>query len=642
MEEVENAVPLEVFVASMSSSSLPRILKITSGVYLQSSVYDIQGTECCLSTGDVVKVVSKHLVSLTCMDPKTGECHNLPLEFKGIFQVSADKSVYNTFGELHRELTYSGYTHPFWFSSMDEIDVGDQVIRKQVPIQYISTCVYRENRYANCQVYEEYDSFSVKIPFMTQGQFCETQNKESFTLEEILQSPVLMSHNLMCSDIGKGSYSLSPVYEILTIMHMRKDPVRIPSSLEVDVIDITDTCEDVNFIKPMSLAEISMCEDKLPVVAEILESSKCSSLIKNDIFLALRKGQKVIIQKKTLSRKVLTIASKGKRSSFFYIYDAYQGKFRQRPREFSTIYDLWIQAKEGFNLKVVVTQDCDSSEGSYPSLYIGDHLQVLHQTKNRISSEMGFQDVDLLVCRRESGDDEEESEEISLPLFLEGRFVEEVTNNKRYSLSNLIKVLKLPSEVKVVAKDQSMNSDPLTSFAFLRLEELIEEPALLVSFFEDPSECFELPIKYSDFSFILLDDLVPPSKELQSVVQVEELTESFYYEVRKQLPSNELPPPRPPKRQVKAQSTCNTPAIPEKAVLTTMEKGLFTESKLIEKQGSKNDMKLLENNAICTKNTYSPPPWKHSPEKAFTYDHDYEQLDEELIKNLNIKGKKNY
>ncbi|XP_063309059.1 protein THEMIS2-like [Pelobates fuscus] len=560
MEEMENAVPLRDFIASLSLSSLPRILKIASGVYLQSSVYDIQGTECCLSTGDVVKVISTHLVSVSCMDLRTGEDIDMPLDFQGVFHVSVDKCVYNTFEELHRELSCGGHTHPFWFSSMTDFIAGGQVIGKQVPIQYLSTYSSKESRHAKCQVYEGQESLCFKIPFKTEGQFCEVQTEESYTLENVLQSPVLMKRSLKCSSIGNGSYVLTPIYEMKTIMHMRKDPVKIPSNLEVDVIDITNTCEDLHFIKPLSLFEASQCEDKFPFVAEILESSKSTSLMKDGILSSLRKGQKIVVQKKNLSRKILATANKGKLSRFFYIHNTYQGKFRQRPREFATIYDLWAQVTAGYKLKVVVTQDCETSEG--PSLYLGDHLQVLHQTKNRISTGTGFQEVDLLVCRRDSGDDEEESEEVTLPLYLEGRFVEEVTNNKRYTLSNLIQSFKLPCEMKVVAKDPSMNTDPLSSFAFLRLEELIEDPVLLISVLENPFECFELPIKYSDFSLILLEDTVPISKELKTINHVEELTECFYYEVQKQVPNNELPPPRPPKRQVKS---------PKKSVPTDMK-----------------------------------------------------------------------
>ncbi|CAH2221809.1 Hypothetical predicted protein [Pelobates cultripes] len=432
---------------------------------------------------------------------------------------------------------------------------------------------------------------------------------------------------------------LHVLQDVFFLVTVRKDPVKIPSNLEVDVIDITNTCEDLHFIKPLSLFEASQCEDKFPFVAEILESSKSTSLMKDEIFSSLRKGQKIVVQKKNLSRKILATANKGKLSRFFYIHDTYQGKFRQRPREFATIYDLWAQVTAGYKLKVVVTQDCETSEG--PSLYIGDHLQVLNQTKTRISTGTGLQEVDLLVCRRDSGDDEEESEEVTLPLYLEGRFVEEVTNNKRYTLSNLIQSFKLPCEMKVVAKDPSMNTDPLSSFAFLRLEELIEDPVLLISVLENPFECFELPIKYSDFSLILLEDTVPSSKELKTINHIEELTECFYYEVRKQVPNNELPPPRPPKRQVttKEESKCNISKTPKKSVPTDLKISTTDYRKPNEKWGLHSDTELPETSALCKNDTYSPPPQKCSAEIDYIQDHDYEDLEAEL-KMLSVTNKK--
>ncbi|KAM8977402.1 protein THEMIS2 [Pelodytes ibericus] len=638
MEEMEQALPLCDFISSVLVSSLPRILKIASGVYLQSSVYDLQGIECSLSTGDLVKVISKQLESITCLDPRTGECHKLSAEFQGVFQVSVDRCIYNTFGKLHRDLSCGDYVPPFWFSSLCDINVGGKLIRNQVPIQYLSAHNSREDSYANCMVYDAPQPFSVSIPFSTEGQYCECESKESYTLQEVLQSPSLLKRNLKCSSIGNGSYSVSAVYEITTIMQMRRDLVKIPSTLEVDVIDITDKCADLDFIKPVSLTEASECEDKFPIAAEILECPKCTSFLKSDIFSALKKGQKIVIHKKAFSRKLLATASKGKLLKFFYIHYSYQGKFRQRPREFATIYDLWSQLLAGTKLKVVVTQDCDSHEGSFPSLYIGDHLQVLHETKDIISTAMGSQEVDLLVCIRESADDEEEAEEIMLPLYLEGRFVEEVTNCKKYSLGNLVQTCKLPCEVKVVAKDPSMNTDPLSAFSLLRLEELIEEPVLLTSFLENPTECFELPVKYSDFSLIFLEDIVLPSKELNTVTCVEELTECFYYGVRKDMPNKELPPPRPPKRQVtkKVDSSSNIHKAPQSSVKTRTKAVLpIPVEHDVHEMKCKLDKNIIDTSPVL--NTYSPPPWKGPVERGDESDHDYEVIEADLFRKLHVR-----
>ncbi|XP_053310481.1 protein THEMIS2 isoform X2 [Spea bombifrons] len=639
MEELENAVPLSDFIISLPASSLPRIIKIACGVYQQSSIYDIQGTECSLSTGDVLKVISKRLKSVSLVDSKTGKYHHLPVNFQGLFEISEDTCIYNNFGALHNELCSGGYTHGFWFSSLSDMIIGGQLIRRHIPIQYMSTETYKKCKYANCQMYVGPKALCLKIPFSKEGQFYEHKALESYSLDKILQSPILLKSCLRCSEIGNGSYIVCPVYEIATVMHMRKDLVIMQSSLEVDVIDITDNCGVIDFVKPLSLTEASECEDKFPIVAEILDNSKYTSFLKSDIFSALRKGKKIVIHKKFLSRKVLATASKGKLSSFFYIHDSYKGMFRQRPREFSTIYDLWIHAVAGTKLNVVVTQDSECLEGSFPSLGIGDHLKVLHHTTRKISTK----DVDFLVCRKElaaaaaADDDDDESEEIVLPLNLEGRFVEEITNNKKYSLNSLIQTLTLPCEVKVVAKDPSMNCDPLCSFSLLKLEELIEEPVLLIGFQETPSECFELPIKYSDVSLVFLEDPVPPSKEPNMVAHVEELTECFYYSIRKDQPCKELPPPRPPKRQtsLKVERPYNNYASEKNpasikasptAFLNPLEKHIDTPQKSMS----------------CMSNPNTSTPRIDTVEEEFQYDHDYEEVRDEMFSKLKVTTKKTY
>ncbi|OCT92070.1 protein THEMIS2 [Xenopus laevis] len=549
----EDSVSLQDYIASVPAASLPRVIQIASGVYLQSSVYDIKGSECCLSTGDLVKVLEKEFQFTSCVDLNIGKCFELPSNFKDIFQIVVHSGTYNNLKDLKQEL-YGDLTHPFWFASAADIILEDRVIHQHRPIKYVSPDNFNPTSFAICQVWEVHSEACIKIPTRTVGQFYECDNTESYTLEQILQSPALLKRSYSCGSLGNGPYKLTPVYEIKTIMHMRKDIVKMPSSLEVEVIDITDQCWDTEFIKPYSLAEVSQCEEKFPVVTEIVESSDCSHIVKNDLLSSLGKGQKIIIHRKELSRKVLATAAKGKLSRFFYIHTGYEGKARQRPREFTTVYDLWTKLMAGVKLNVVVTQDCDSIEDCFPSLCIGDHLKILRHEKIRASDSLDCKETDVLVCEKDSADDEDdESEEIMLPLYLEGHFVEEIKDNKKYTISNIMQKFTLPCEVKVVTKDPSFPSDPLPSFASIRLEEQIEEPVLLASFLDKPSVCFQIPIKWRDFSLIFLKDPVPETQTM--FTPLEELTEGFYYSLRKELPSNELPPPRPPKRQTKAESS---------------------------------------------------------------------------------------
>uniref|UniRef100_A0A8V5H573 CABIT domain-containing protein n=1 Tax=Melopsittacus undulatus TaxID=13146 RepID=A0A8V5H573_MELUD len=71
------------YICSLDPATLPRILRVCSGVYFQGSVYEISGNECCLSTGDLLKVTAVELHKVICEDTDTGQTMELPPTFKG-------------------------------------------------------------------------------------------------------------------------------------------------------------------------------------------------------------------------------------------------------------------------------------------------------------------------------------------------------------------------------------------------------------------------------------------------------------------------------------------------------------------------------------------------------------------------------
>nr|XP_009942645.1 PREDICTED: protein THEMIS2 [Opisthocomus hoazin] len=79
------------YIRSLDPATLPRILRICSGVYFQGSVYEVSGNECCLSTGDLLKVVAVALQKVTCEDTETGQTTELPPTFKGSQRVPVSR-----------------------------------------------------------------------------------------------------------------------------------------------------------------------------------------------------------------------------------------------------------------------------------------------------------------------------------------------------------------------------------------------------------------------------------------------------------------------------------------------------------------------------------------------------------------------
>ncbi|XP_005306899.2 protein THEMIS2 isoform X1 [Chrysemys picta bellii] len=543
------ALSFQEYILSLDIASLPRVLKVCSGVYFQGSVYEMSGRECCLSTGDLMKITGLRLQKVTCEDPETGLATELPLNFKGHFQPSRDKLSYTSLKKLARTRPAGLQDMPFSFTSAVDLTVDGQVIPKGQPISLLSVARHEGQEFANCTTTGQDGQHLLCLPFSLQGQFYECSRQQSYTLSQVLQSEALRGQHLKCSALGRHSLLLCPVYEVQAIMHMRKEVVKIPSTLEVDVEDVTEESQHIHFIKLLMLSEVLGLEGAFPMQAEILEGPEYPPIFENDWIPRLQKGQKIQIHGKSCAWRILASSSKGRRGSrHFLLSSTYQGKFRRRPREFPTVFDLTASLEKGKCLRVVVTKDCESPEEDLPSLSMGDRLEVLHLAKTQVCRQAEHKSIDVLLCSRSSGEDEE-SEQLMLPLHLEGGFVEEVSDSRRYSLPEIVEQLQLPCEVKVATKDSSLANDVLGSFSALRLEAQITEPFLVTSLCEAPSVSFQIPPQWLDMAVFFTEEPAPPQTPLTDRSKVEELTESFYYHLLKLMPSNEAPPPRPPKRR---------------------------------------------------------------------------------------------
>lgn len=365
-------------------------------------------------------------------------------------------------------------------------------------------------------------------------------------------------------------------------MHMRSSIVKIPSTLEVEVEDVTASSQHIHFFKPLRLSEVLARGGPFPLSTEILEVPEGPPIFLDRWMSFLRKGQRLCIHGPASSPWRVVASSKSRKvPRYFLLSGAYQGKLKRRPREFPTAFDLLGALQPGRPLRVVATKDCDGNEEENPDfsfVAVGDRLEVLRS--GQVCGTQG-QDIDVLICQRlseQSGEEEEnleeeeeeveDKEQVLLPLYLSGSFVEEVNDSRRYSLADLTAQYTLPCEVKVVAKDSHHPTDPLTSFPGLRLEEKLTEPFLVVSLDSQPETCFEIPPRWLDLTVVETEGQPGQVAEPLSVRAVEELSEAFYYRLRK-LPAseNQAPPPRPPKSQgIKKQQ--NTPHCKEGGVKT--------------------------------------------------------------------------
>lgn len=345
---------------------------------------------------------------------------------------------------------------------------------------------------------------------------------------------------------------------------VRSSIVKIPSTLEVEVEDVTVSSQHIHFVKPLRLSELLAGGGPYPLSTEILEVPEGPPIFLSPWMSFLRKGQRLHIYGPASSPWRVVASSKSRRvPRHFLLSGAYQGKLKRRPREFLTAFELLGALQPGRPLRVVVTKDCDGNEEENPEfsfLAVGDRLEVLRS--GQAFGNKG-QDIDVLVCQRlseQSGEEEEDleddneevedKEQILLPLYLSGSFVEEVNDSRRYSLADITTQYSLPCEVKVVTKDTRHPADPLASFPGLRLEEKLTEPFLVVSLDSQPEMCFEIPPRWLDLTVVEAEGQPAQVARPLAVAPVQELSEAFYYSLRK-LPAseNQAPPPRPPKSQ---------------------------------------------------------------------------------------------
>ncbi|KAM8869207.1 protein THEMIS2 isoform 1-T2 [Spinachia spinachia] len=571
------ALPLQQLIASLDKSTLPKILHVCSGVYFQGSVYEISGSEVSFSTGDLIKVLDIELLSVSCEDVGNNEAFELPINHTGLFKVVPEEMPYSSLEEM-LSLRPVGLNSclPFTFTSRSKINVGDFTLGANAALTVLS--VERnegEEDRVRCHVRgQQQVSAEVCLPLSTHGQFSECESEECFTLQEIMSSPCLRSRRFHFVNTTKSQRPLvlSPIFQVHAVMNLRKNIFKFPSSLEVDVVDVTEMCPDVDFVTPLSLTEVlSQAVESFPTVIEVLEGPATQSMFRCSWLQELSKNSHLIFHKVGASAMVLMSSSKGRKTQqYFMVSQQYAGRFRRRPREFDSAYELYVASKRAPGLTVAVTRSCeDDEEEGLPALSVGDQLEVVRWETVELARGGGRgqkHTAEALLCRRikepdDDGNDEDEeevkredeSEEVFLPLYMQGHFVEVIAENKKYGLKDLAKQFTFPLDVKVVSRDSQLEADPLVGFACLRIEGATLEPAIQASFLHRPDRCFEIPTRWLPMSVSFTKEALPwplgqtPECRVERVTQV---TDTFFYEFWRQGNPDAPAPPRPPKQSL--------------------------------------------------------------------------------------------
>ncbi|XP_030742590.1 protein THEMIS [Echinops telfairi] len=571
------ALSLDEFIHSLDLRTLPRVLEIQSGIYLEGSVYEMFGNECCLSTGEVIKIIGlkiKKIIAEICEHRESGQSSRsfeLPMNFPGLFKIVADKTPYLTMEEIIRTIHIGPgrLGHPYFYHQKD-IQLENIIIKQGEHFTLNAVEEINGEMMVNCGVNRNHQNHSFTLPLSQEGHFFECEDEHIYTLKEIVEwkIPKNRARTVKLTDVSKkwdstnpfpkgfyGSLILKPVYEIQGVMKFQKDIVHLLPSLDVEVKDITDRYEANWFLQLLSTEDLfEMTSKEFPVVAEVIEGPEGKKLPGN----ILQSGKTIVIHKKYQASRILASEI---RSNFpkrhFLIPMSYKGKFKRRPREFPTAYDLEIAKSEKEPLHVVATKAFHSPYDELSSISVGDQFVVHHSQSTEVLCKKGKKALKVLACEKIL---RKSYEATLLPLYTEGGFVEVIHDKKQYQISELCTQFRLPFNVKVSVRDLSIEEDTLAATPGLQLEEDITDSYLLVSDFSNPSECWEIPISRLNMTVHLVSNLLRETESFSVRTLVEEISEEQYYMMRRYESSFLLPPPLPPKHPllVEAKSTLLT------------------------------------------------------------------------------------
>lgn len=560
------ALSLEDFVHSLDLRTLPRVVEIQSGIYFEGSIYEMFGNECCLSTGEVIKITGlkiKKIMAEICESNIKGseslKPFELPMTFPGLFKVMPDKTPYLTMEEITRTIHIRpGRLGQPCFYHLKDIKLENLTIKQGEPIQLNSVEEIDGEMLVNCGVVRHHQSHSFTLPLSQEGEFYECVDEHIYTLKEIVEwkIPKNRTRTVKLTDFSNkwdstnplpedfyGTLILKPVYEIQGVLKFQKDIVRILPTLDVEVKDITDSYDASWFLQLLSTEDLfEMTSKEFPIVVEVIEVSQGNQLPRS----ILQPGKTIVIHKKYQASRILASEI---RSNFpkrhFLIPRSYKGKFKRRPREFPTAYDLQISKSKKETLHVVATKTFHTLHKELSSVSAGDQFLVYHSETTEVVFE-GTREVNVLTCEKILS----KSKEVArLPLYMEGGFVEVIHDKKQYQISELCTQFSWPFNVKVSVRDLFIEDDILAATPGLQLEEDITDSYLAISDFANPGECWEIPMGRLNITVQLVSgsSLSMDSGPFQVRSLVEEITEEQYYMMRRYESSVARPPPRPPK-----------------------------------------------------------------------------------------------
>uniref|UniRef100_A0A8C9KA60 Thymocyte selection associated family member 2 n=2 Tax=Pantherinae TaxID=338153 RepID=A0A8C9KA60_PANTA len=184
------------------------------------SIYEISGNECCLSTGDLIKVTQVCLQRVVCENPGTGQTIEIAPTFRGHFSPLTGPQSYGTLNELLSAATQHSKKLPICFMSTHRITTEARVVPEDQPLLLEAVEIHHGANYARCVLDTEAQQFVLHLPLSQKGPFWEWEPGAPRPLLQALQDSALKDLLFTCPTLPWHSLILRPQYEVQAIMHI--------------------------------------------------------------------------------------------------------------------------------------------------------------------------------------------------------------------------------------------------------------------------------------------------------------------------------------------------------------------------------------------------------------------------------------
>ncbi|CAO2616744.1 Protein THEMIS3 [Lemmus lemmus] len=517
------------YINSLTQSSLPRRVEVTDGKYFSGSLAHLS-----FSKGDIITVTDLKPIHVRA-EVKDGEqvldVVNIPLEYKGNFQLIADPASFETVADLVRSvrLPQSPETHrnPPRFQNLVPISTDDWplTLKKREMLSLIGLEESNGRKLLRCEVRKTDPPLRLLLPMNCRGHFQECPDDQFYSIDTIVRWKLLAGRKRKVRmEAGNRLRLLNPLVPAHFSGHLVLHPyfsvkaylpgsvqVSIPSDLDIRVTEISRL--DCKPFALMTMREIyGMEANKFPVKIKIM-----SMILSKDkaVPKPLKSGQLLtILRTEEVKKFIATEISEGKKGRCFLIPYTYQGLVLRRGRYFYAVSDVAAAMQHG-QLCFQSSRDLTNCLEPFASFTANDRFLALKKSVVSAQIHSELHRVEVLKCLNL-----DTKAHVKLPLFAEGEFRELFDDAGPGTLQELCQITKLPCHVRVVKPDLSMARDPLYGTEELRIENIVVEQCLIAKeetspkdldsaedIYQDlPEATFEIPIEKSSCEVLVIEE----------------------------------------------------------------------------------------------------------------------------------------